>query len=50
MSGSEWETLRSKHPDHAAFWAELAPIYDAFEQTHLVPEVDVEADGSYRLR
>lgn len=47
MQGAEWETLRAAHPALAAFWAELQPIHDAFEQAKRVPEVRVAEDGRY---
>lgn len=50
MSGPAWEALRATHAAHAAFWAELQPIYDAFERSHRVPAANIGADGAYRLR
>jgi murein L,D-transpeptidase YafK len=50
MDGRGWENLRASQPGLMPFWAELAPIYEAFEKTHRVPAVSVQADGSYRLR
>lgn len=50
MAGPAWEKLRAAHPAHAAFWAELQPIHDAFEKTRLIPAVSVGSDGAYRLR
>ncbi|MEQ1860672.1 MAG: L,D-transpeptidase family protein [Chthoniobacteraceae bacterium] len=50
MVGPAWETLRAAHPEHAAFWAELAPIYAGFEKKKRVPAVGFEADGRHRLR
>jgi len=49
MSGPRWDKLRAEHPAHAAFWAELQPIYEAFEGTQLVPRVRVETGGTYRV-
>lgn len=34
---------------HRPFWLELKPIYDAFERTHRVLTVDIDADGVYRV-
>jgi murein L,D-transpeptidase YafK len=49
MAGPAWEKLRAAHPEHAAFWAELQPIHDAFAQTHRVPVVQVDEHGRYGL-
>jgi murein L,D-transpeptidase YafK len=34
----------------AAFWRELAVGYQAFERTHRVPDVSVDATGAYCVR
>jgi murein L,D-transpeptidase YafK len=47
MQGAEWERWSAEHPAHTAFWAQLQPIYDAFERTKSVPEFTVSADGRY---
>jgi murein L,D-transpeptidase YafK len=49
MKGQPWDAMRASYPQHAAFWAELQPIYDAFERTRKVPKVIVEPSGAYRL-
>jgi murein L,D-transpeptidase YafK len=49
MRGAEWQTFRAQHPQHAAFWKELAPIYEAFEATRQMPKVEITATGAYRL-
>jgi murein L,D-transpeptidase YafK len=49
MEGKAWEALLSSHPEHAAFWGQLQPIYAAFEKTKRVPKTSVARDGSYRL-
>lgn len=50
MAGFAWEDLRAKHPEHADFWSELKPIYEAFERTRRIPDVRVDPEGIYRLR
>jgi murein L,D-transpeptidase YafK len=47
MQGAFWSDLKVRYPQHAAFWSELQPIYEAFEKTHFVPETEVTADGRY---
>ena len=53
MSGSAWEEfvapIRFNEPALVRFWDQLRPGYDAFEQTHRVPRIAVEKDGSYRV-
>jgi murein L,D-transpeptidase YafK len=41
---------RTDDPALRSFWASLAPIYAAFQDTKRVPHVDVDAKGAYRLR
>ncbi len=54
MSGPEWEKYvaaeTATRPELASFWAQLAPIYAAFEKRRVVPEVEVKPDGRYVLR
>lgn len=50
MSGEVWNNARAHHPEHAAFWSELDPIYEAFETKQVVPQVEITAGGAYRLR
>ena len=49
MRGEAWEEMAHTHPEHAAFWAELHPIHDAFEQTRRIPPVEISPDGHYRI-
>lgn len=35
---------------HEAFWTQLAPIYQAFEKTKLVPPVQIDSEGRYAIR
>jgi len=50
MDGSGWDTLKAGYPEHVGFWKQLEPIYAAFERTHQIPNVEVDPDGSYRLK
>jgi murein L,D-transpeptidase YafK len=50
MEGPEWEDLRTRYPQHANFWAELEPVYRAFESAKLVPKVSVNQAGSYEVK
>ena len=49
MQGAAWDSMRMEYTQHAAFWTELLPIYDAFERTHRLPEVMIDAAGAYHL-
>ena len=49
MSGDLWKAFAQAKPEWREFWESLQPIYDAFERTHLLPEVGVASDGRYRL-
>jgi len=53
MVGAEWERFKRENieqrPELSGFWAQLQPAFDAFEKSHLIPEVAVEADGRYRV-
>ncbi len=53
MAGAEWTRFAAeetaRRPELAEFWAQLQPVYEAFERTRLVPEVSVAADGRYVL-
>lgn len=49
MNGAALAALIAEHPEHAAFWNELRPIYDAFETDHEVPKVKIARTGVYRL-
>lgn len=54
MNGAEWERFAAeetaKRPELANFWAQLAPVYTAFEKERVVPEVEVTREGRYVLR
>ena len=41
--------LCARSPRNASFWRELAPIYGAFERTHVVPKVETTRGGAYVL-
>jgi murein L,D-transpeptidase YafK len=51
MSGSEWTPFSEKEivrrPELAAFWAQLQPGFDYFEQHRTLPAIAVEQDGRY---
>ena len=49
MKGEPWTTIRREHPQHAEFWSELKPIYQGFQQTHLLPHITIGPTGEYRL-
>jgi len=49
MDGRSMTPLTVRYPQHVGFWAELRPIYDAFERSHQVPEVRITSKGAYRL-
>lgn len=46
----EEESMATMRSEHMAFWTELEPIYEAFEKTRLVPEVEISESGAYSLR
>jgi len=54
MSGPEWEKYAAeqtaKRPELTNFWAQLAPVYEAFEKTRAVPEIEVTREGRYVLK
>ncbi|RYD76792.1 MAG: hypothetical protein EOP84_16425 [Verrucomicrobiaceae bacterium] len=54
MNDPEWkpaETREAKaNPEILTFWESLLSIYNRFEETRKVPEVEVEKGGVYRLR
>jgi murein L,D-transpeptidase YafK len=49
MTGAGWKEFVEQKPEYRAFWSDLQPIHDAFEQTQRVPRFTVAADGRYRL-
>ncbi len=42
--------LSADYPEHARLWAELGPIFRAFEKTKLVPAFQISEDGRYILK
>jgi murein L,D-transpeptidase YafK len=54
MRGPDWDAFAGEQtqrdPALRTFWDELQPGYDAFEATHLVPDVTVESDGRYVVK
>ena len=52
MDASHWAQLSqafAKKPDLLAFWRDLKAGYDAFEQTHRLPDIAIDASGRYRI-
>lgn len=53
MEGSEWEryadAMVAERPGLRDFWGQLQPVYEAFENSHQIPQVEVQADGRYIL-
>ncbi len=53
MSGPEWERFAAgeiaRRPELAAFWAQLQPGFDYFEQRRTLPNITVAEDGRYLL-
>ena len=53
MHGPEWEQFAAKEiaqrPELKAFWAQLQPGYDYFEQHRALPAVVIEQDGRYTV-
>ena len=49
MAGPQWPEFVRQHPEQQAFWAQLAPIYEAFESARQVPAVTITADGRYGI-
>lgn len=50
MTAEHLEDLVGEYPQHAAFWENLGLVYDAFEKTHILPKVEVGADGKYHCK
>lgn len=54
MHGPEWEPFATQqiaqHPELAAFWAQLQPGFDYFEQHRALPAVIIEQDGRYTVQ
>ena len=47
-----WQPIREEHSENQdllAFWGELKPVYDRFEETRIPPAVSVSRYGVYRL-
>jgi len=49
LTEAKRKSLSRVHPEHASLWAELAPIYQAFEKDKRVPRVVIDKSGAYRL-
>lgn len=49
MAGTGWEALAQQHPQQQEFWADLLPIYTAFERDRQIPRITVTEAGRYRL-
>jgi murein L,D-transpeptidase YafK len=49
MAGATWEKYREAHAAHAAFWAQLEPVFSAFESSRRVPAVKISEAGAYAL-
>lgn len=51
MTGPEWEQFAhgeiALRPELAAFWAQLRPGFEFFEQHRVLPTVTVQKDGRY---
>lgn len=54
MSGPDWEKYAAeetaKRPELRKFWAQLVPVYEAFEKRRAVPAVEVTSEGRYVLK
>jgi len=54
MRGAEWEQFAAQQsaqrPELAAFWAQLQPEFDYFEQHRALPKVVIEQDGRYTMQ
>ncbi|MEX1182013.1 MAG: L,D-transpeptidase family protein [Gemmatimonadota bacterium] len=52
LNGAEMDRIKDDfrdQPDMVQFWKTLRPGYEYFERNHRLPQVYVDADGSYRL-
>ena len=52
LNADGWAQLNSQGNGNAvllAFWRELQPGYDAFEQTHRPPHITINGDGRYQV-
>jgi murein L,D-transpeptidase YafK len=49
MSGDAWTAFAAERPALAAFWTQLQPAYDYFEQHQMIPDFTVQPDGAYRI-
>jgi murein L,D-transpeptidase YafK len=51
MTGPDWQTFSKQHPPPLReFWSQLQPGFDAFERTHRLPAISVDAAGRYVTR
>lgn len=49
MDGPSMRDLEERYPQHAGFWSELRPIYDAFQVEHQIPKIRITKSGIYRI-
>jgi murein L,D-transpeptidase YafK len=52
LDGTNWTQLAAafaNRKDLLAFWGDLKVGYDAFERTHRLPDVSIDAGGRYRV-
>ncbi len=50
LTNKNIKMISQEVPSHQTFWQELKPIYDTFEQTKQVPQVDITASGAYQIK
>lgn len=49
MEGPSYRELAAQHPEWSNFWAQLEPVYRAFEATRKVPAVRITRGGRYMI-
>jgi murein L,D-transpeptidase YafK len=53
MLGPDWEQFAAsetaRHPELTPFWAQLQPIFTAFEKHRAIPSITVTEDGRYEM-
>ncbi len=49
MTDANMQIIKQTHPNHTAFWKELKPIYQQFEQTHKLRDIQVDVQGAYQM-
>lgn len=47
MTSSNHQNFQKQYPEHKSFWDELLPVYNSFENNHVVPVVNIQNDGRY---